>query len=83
MVVVQVLPKAALEALMFYVTGSYVVKLDADGRVVGSLHDPSHYVAGGLLTTATEHEGALYLGSFLFNYIVRVDLRAAAAAAAA
>jgi sugar lactone lactonase YvrE len=79
----KVLPKAALESLMFYVTGSYVVKLDADGRVVGSLHDPTHYLAGGLISTATEHEGALYLGSFLLNYIVRVDLRAAAAAAAA
>ena len=38
--------------------GSYVVKIGEDGRVLGSLHDPSHYVAGGLITQATEHEGA-------------------------
>lgn len=67
---------------MFYVTGSYVVKIGDDGRIIGSLHDPSQYVAGGLITQATEHDGSLYLGSFIFNYVVRVDLRAAAAAGA-
>ncbi len=73
----QLLPHAAMEMLMFYQPATYVLKLDSAGRLVKSLHDPTARVVGGLVTQVTEHEGHLYLGSVMFNYVTRVDLRAA------
>jgi len=49
-----------------------VLQMDADGEILDSLHDPSgavHYV-----TSATEHEGALYLGTLVGDGVVRYDL---------
>lgn len=62
-----VLPKAAMEAIEGDPYG-LVLRLDGSGEVVESLHDPSGEVFG--ITSATPHEGALYLGS-LFGSAVR------------
>lgn len=49
-----------------------VLRLDEDGEIIDSLHDPEGDVFG--VTSATPHEGALYLGS-LFGYrVTRYDV---------
>ncbi|NHN60801.1 MULTISPECIES: SMP-30/gluconolactonase/LRE family protein [Halorussus] len=46
-----------------------VLRLDADGDVVESLHDPTGGVFG--VTSATPRDGALYLGTLFGNRVVR------------
>ena len=57
-----------------FTPANFVVKLNKEGRIVDSLHDPSQRVVGGLLSQVTEVNRTLYLGSFLMPYAVRVDL---------
>ena len=49
-----------------------VLQLDDEGRVVDSLHDPTGGVHG--VTSATPHEGALYVGTLFGDSVVRYDL---------
>jgi sugar lactone lactonase YvrE len=49
----------------------YVLGLDADGRIVHNLQDPSGR-AFALATNAIEHEGLLYLGSLTLPYAGRI-----------
>jgi sugar lactone lactonase YvrE len=49
-----------------------VLRMDADGEVVESLHDPTGNVFG--ITSATPHEGALYLGTLFGEHVVRYPL---------
>jgi hypothetical protein len=49
-----------------------VLRLDGDGNVVESLHDPDGGVFG--ITSATPHEGALYLGSLFGSSVTRYPL---------
>jgi sugar lactone lactonase YvrE len=63
------------EAVLAQVSGDaygLVLKLDDDGTVVDSLHDPTGGVHG--VTSATPHEGALYLGSLFGDHVVRHPL---------
>lgn len=60
------------EAVLAQVSGDpygLVLKLDASGEVVDSLHDPTGGVHG--VTSATPHDGALYLGSLFGEHVVR------------
>ena len=65
------LPKAAVEQMGGNPYG-LVLRLDGDGDVVGSLHDPQGEVFG--VTSATPREGALYLGSLFGQRVARYDL---------
>lgn len=49
-----------------------VLHLDEDGEVIESLHDPDGDVFG--VTSATPHEGALYLGSLFSDRVTRYPL---------
>ena len=49
-----------------------VLRLDEDGDVVESLHDPGGGVFG--VTSATQHEGALYLGTLFGSTVTRYPL---------
>ena len=49
-----------------------MLRLDAYGEVVESLHDPDGVVYG--VTSATPHDGALYLGSLFGERVTRYDL---------
>ncbi|WP_255197292.1 SMP-30/gluconolactonase/LRE family protein [Halorarius litoreus] len=63
------------EAVIEQVSGDpygLVLKLDADGEVTDSLHDPTGRVHG--VTSATPHEGALYLGSLFGDHVTRYPL---------
>jgi sugar lactone lactonase YvrE len=62
------LPPAAMGALDIDPYG-LVLRMTADGEIVESLHDPTGGVFG--LTSATSHEGALYLGSLFGERVVR------------
>jgi len=62
------LPAAAMGALDIEPYG-LVLRMTADGEVVESLHDPTGGVFG--ITSATSHEGALYLGSLFGERVVR------------
>ncbi|MFW5964458.1 MAG: SMP-30/gluconolactonase/LRE family protein [Natronomonas sp.] len=64
-------PEAVLEQVSGDAYG-LVLRLDSTGDIVESLHDPTGGVFG--VTSATPHDGALYLGS-LFGYrVVRCPL---------
>jgi sugar lactone lactonase YvrE len=65
------LPKSVLESISGEPYG-LVLRLDADGDVVESLHDPEGDVFG--VTSATPHEGALYLGSLFGSRVTRYRL---------
>jgi sugar lactone lactonase YvrE len=65
------LPETVLEQLSGDAYG-LVLKLDEEGTVVDSLHDPTGGVHG--VTSATPHEGALYLGSLFGDRVVRHPL---------
>lgn len=65
------LPEAVLEQVSGDPYG-LVLRLDADGEVVESLHDPTGGVFG--VTSATPHEGALYLGTLFGERVVRYPL---------
>jgi sugar lactone lactonase YvrE len=65
------LPPAALNALDIDPYG-LVLRVDADGTVLGSLHDPDGSVYG--VTSATPHDGALYLGTLFGERVVRYPL---------
>jgi len=65
------LPKAAMEQIEGDPYG-LVLRLDDEGEVVESLHDPEGDVFG--VTSATPREGALYLGSLFSRRVVRYDL---------
>lgn len=65
------LPEAVLEQVSGDAYG-LVLRLDSAGNIIESLHDPTGGVFG--VTSATPHDGALYLGS-LFGYrVVRCPL---------
>ena len=65
------LPETVLEQVSGDAYG-LVLRLDSAGNIVESLHDPTGGVFG--VTSATPHDGALYLGS-LFGYrVVRCPL---------
>ncbi|MFQ3318705.1 MAG: sugar lactone lactonase YvrE [Natronomonas sp.] len=49
-----------------------VLRLNADGEVIESLHDPDGDVFG--VTSATPHDGALYLGSLFGERVARYPL---------
>ena len=49
-----------------------VLRLDADGEIVESLHDTDGVVFD--VTSATPHDGALYLGSLFGERVTRYDL---------
>ena len=49
-----------------------VLRLDGDGNVVESLHDPEGGTFG--VTSATQHEGALYLGTLFGSTVWRYQL---------
>jgi sugar lactone lactonase YvrE len=65
------LPPAVLDVAA---TGSYglLLRVDAEGEIVESLHDPTGRVFG--ITSATPHEGALYLGTLFGERVVRYTL---------
>jgi sugar lactone lactonase YvrE len=65
------LPAAAVGALDIEPYG-LVLRMTADGEIVESLHDPTGEVFG--VTSATEHEGALYLGTLFGERVVRYPL---------
>jgi sugar lactone lactonase YvrE len=65
------LPTAAIQQIEGDPYG-LVLRLDADGEVVESLHDPDAVVYG--VTSATPHDGALYLGSLFGERVTRYDL---------
>lgn len=65
------LPKAVLGQVSGDAYG-LVLRLDADGEVVDSLHDPDGGVFG--VTSATPRDGALYLGSLFGERVVRYPL---------
>lgn len=65
------LPEAAIERLGGDPYG-LVLKLDADGSIVDSVHDPTGRVHG--VTSATPHEGALYLGTLFGESVFRYPL---------
>lgn len=65
------LPEAVLEQVSGDPYG-LVLKLNADGDVVDSLHDPTGHVHH--VTSATPHDGALYLGSLFGEHVVRYPL---------
>ena len=65
------LPEAVAELLSGDPYG-LVLQLDEDGTVVDSLHDPTGGVHG--VTSATPHEGALYVGTLFGDSVVRYDL---------
>ena len=46
-----------------------VLRLDEGGGIVDSLHDPGGRVFG--VTSATPHDGALYLGSLFGQRVTR------------
>ncbi|WP_255148679.1 SMP-30/gluconolactonase/LRE family protein [Halorarius halobius] len=63
------------EAVLAQVSGDpygLVLKLDESGEVVDSLHDPTGRVHG--VTSATPHDGALYLGSLFGEHVTRYPL---------
>jgi len=49
-----------------------VLRVDESGEVVDSLHDPAGGVFG--VTSATEYDGDLYLGSLFNDYVYRYEL---------
>lgn len=61
-------PEALFESISVDPYG-LVLRLDADGEVVDSLHDPAGDVFG--ITSATPHEDALYLGSLFGERVTR------------
>jgi sugar lactone lactonase YvrE len=62
------LPRAALEQVSGDPYG-LVLRLDEGGGIVDSLHDPDGRVFG--VTSATPHDGALYLGSLFGQRVAR------------
>jgi sugar lactone lactonase YvrE len=66
------LPTAAMERIEGDPYG-LVLRLDADGEVVESLHDPDGVVFG--VTSATPRNGALYLGSLFGDRVTRYELQ--------
>ncbi|CAI2327950.1 unnamed protein product [Caenorhabditis sp. 36 PRJEB53466] len=72
---VDIVPAYAWKPLLglFKKPHAIVVELDTNGKIVRSLHD----VAGtkvGDVSQVTEHNGALYLGSFAEPYIAKLKL---------
>jgi hypothetical protein len=65
------LPEAVLQQVSGDAYG-LVLRVDASGEVVDSLHDPGGNVFG--VTSATEHDGALYLGSLFDQHVHRHEL---------
>jgi sugar lactone lactonase YvrE len=51
----------------------YVLGLDSDGEIIHNLQDPSGEKYANI-TSATEHEGILYLGSVLEDAVGRIAL---------
>jgi hypothetical protein len=49
-----------------------VLRVSEDGEIVDSLHDPAGDVFA--ITSATEYEGALYLGSLFDGHVHRHEL---------
>jgi hypothetical protein len=49
-----------------------VLQLRSDGEIIDSLHDPDGVVFG--ITSATPHDGALYLGSLFGERVTRYEL---------
>lgn len=49
-----------------------VLRLDETGTITGSLHDPTGGIAG--ITSATPHDGALYLGTLFGEHVYRYPL---------
>jgi len=56
-----------------HIPGGMVVKVSAEGEILELLQDPTGAHAD-FLTSATEHNGRLYLGSLALSYIGVVDL---------
>jgi len=65
------LPESALQQVSGDPYG-LVLRVDEAGEVVDSLHDPAGGVFG--VTSATEYEGDLYLGSLFNDYVHRHEL---------
>jgi sugar lactone lactonase YvrE len=65
------LPKAALEQVSGDPYG-LVLRLDEDGEIIDSLHDPEGEVFG--ITSATPRNGSLYLGSLFGERVTRYRL---------
>lgn len=68
------LPESAVGALGIDHYG-LVLRMAADGEILESLHDPTGDVYG--VTSATPHEGALYLGTLFGERVVRYPLHGA------
>ncbi|VEL18955.1 unnamed protein product [Protopolystoma xenopodis] len=49
-----------------------VVRLDPSGRIVESLHDTSGHIFS--LSEASEHDGYLYLASYVNQFVARIPL---------
>lgn len=65
------LPRSVMESISGDPYG-LVLRVDESGTVVDSLHDPAGEVFG--VTSATEYDGALYLGSLFNGYVFRYEL---------
>jgi sugar lactone lactonase YvrE len=65
------LPESAAEALPIEPYG-LVLRVDAEGEIIDSLHDPEGEVFG--VTSATPRAGSLYLGSLFGERVVRYDV---------